>query len=70
MEADRFHEFCDRHLGHLDEVADAFFGSDTARDAVRQKVSALYPEHEIEAFTEMFWQRIQSWRQTEGSRVP
>ena len=66
LEADRFAEFCDRHLGHLDEVADAFFGSQTCRDAVRQKVQALYPEHEIEQFTELFWQRIQHWREIEA----
>ncbi|MDX1460801.1 MAG: hypothetical protein R3348_07060 [Xanthomonadales bacterium] len=62
FEADRFESFCEKHLGHLDEVADEFFGSDVARDAVRQKVEALFPEHEIEEFTELFWQRIQRWR--------
>ena len=66
LEADRFEEFCATHLSHLDEVADAFFGSQTCRDAVRQKVQALYPEHEIEAFTELFWQRIQHWREVEA----
>ncbi len=62
FEYDRFLAFCDRHLGHLDEVADEFFGSDVARDAVRQKVTALYPDNEVEEFTEMFWRRIQAWR--------
>jgi hypothetical protein len=71
-ETDRFWEFCDKHLGHLDELADEFFGSPLARDAVRQKVTALYPEHEIEEFTEFFWQRIQLWRTRERdtSRFP
>jgi hypothetical protein len=23
---------------------------------------ALYPAHEVETFTELFWQRIQAWR--------
>lgn len=55
----RFTEFCDTHLAHLDEVADEFFRSDVARAAVHKKVSALYPEHEIESFTELFWGRIQ-----------
>ncbi|ANO53001.1 ATP-grasp domain-containing protein [Woeseia oceani] len=64
--ADEFYEFCDKHLGHLDEVALAFFGTETVRDAIRKKVSALYPEHEIDEFTELFWSRIQSWRQGEG----
>ena len=63
METARFEEFCEKHLSHLDEVAAEFFGTDEARDAVRQKVTALYPEHEIDQFTDLFWQRIQTWRE-------
>jgi hypothetical protein len=59
---DDFIEFCDKHLSHLDEVAVEFFGSDVVRGAIHKKVSALYPEHEIEEFTELFWNRIQDWR--------
>ena len=39
----RFQEFCAKHLPHLDEVAWEFFGTDRAKDAVRQKVAALFP---------------------------
>jgi hypothetical protein len=67
FEADRFGEFCETHLSHLDEVASEFFASDIVRDAIHQKVEALYPEHEIEPFTELFWNRIQDWRQREGA---
>ena len=67
FEIDRFEEFCDQHLGHLDEVADAFFAKDLVRDAIHQKVTALYPEHEIDEFTELFWDRIQDWRAREGA---
>ena len=67
FEYDRFTEFCDTHLSHLDEVAIEFFGSDTVRDAIRQKVEALYPEHEIDEFTELFWGRIQQWRQEQAA---
>lgn len=62
FEADQFEEFCDKHLSHLDEVAYEFFGSDLVMDAIREKVAALYPEHEHEQFTELFWERIQNWR--------
>jgi hypothetical protein len=62
FDAERFEEFCDRHLAHLDEVAHEFFGSDVVLDAIRQKVEALYPEHEVDQFTELFWDRVQSWR--------
>lgn len=68
FDTERFREFCQTHLSHLDEVAYDFFASDTLRDAIHQKVSALFPPHEIEEFTEMFWQRIQNWRDTEGAQ--
>ena len=38
------------------------------RDAIRQKVTALFPAHEIDEFTELFWQRVQHWREQEGAR--
>ncbi len=66
FEADKFEEFCARHLAHLDEVAYEFFGKDIVLDAIRQKVAALYPEHELDEFTELFWNRIQEWRRLEG----
>ena len=56
-----FEEFCEKHLGHLEEVTIEFFGSDLGRDAVRQKVVALYPEEEVDEFTSLFWDRIQQW---------
>ena len=63
FELDAFNDFCQQHLSHLDEVANGFFGSDIVRDAIRQKVTALFPEHEIEEFTEFFWNRVQAWRE-------
>jgi len=66
LDAEAFGEFCERHLGHLDAVADEFFGTGQARDAVRQKVTALFPAHEVDAFTELFYGRIQQWRAAEG----
>jgi hypothetical protein len=62
LDSDAFEEFCARHLSHLDAVADEFFGTEQARDAVRQKVAALFPPHEVEQFTELFHGRIQQWR--------
>jgi len=62
LETARFEEFCARHLGHLDQVAFDFFASPEAKEAVRLKVAALFPEHEVEKFTELFWGRIQEWR--------
>lgn len=66
FETERFHEFCDAHLPHLDEVAWEFFGGEEAKDAVRKKVEALYPEDEVEEFTELFFERVQEWRRDES----
>ena len=62
FETARFEEFCAKELANLDELAWEFFATPIARDAVRQKVAALFPTHEIETFTELFWRRIQAWR--------
>ena len=68
FETERFRDFCREHLGHLDELAYEFFGSDTMRDAVHRKVSALFPAHEIDEYTELFWSRVQTWREQEGAQ--
>lgn len=69
MDCQRFEEFCQQHLSHLDEVAIGFFGTDQARDAIRNKVVALFPEHEVDEYTELFWNRIQQWRQDQAASV-
>jgi len=68
FEAERFEEFCAEHLAHLDEVAWEYFGGDEAKQAVRGKVEALFPEHEHDEFTEHFWDRIQAWRAWDAER--
>jgi len=69
FESERFEEFCNEHLGHLDEVAYEFFGTDLARQAIRLKVQALFPEHEVDRFTDHFWGLTQFWRKTEADRM-
>jgi hypothetical protein len=66
FDSERFEEFCAAHLPHLAAVAHEFFGTGAARDAVRAKVAALYPPHEVEQFTELFCARIERWRSEEG----
>lgn len=66
METERFEAFRAEHLRHLDEVAWEVLGEPGTRDAVRQKVAALFPSHEIDVFTEHFWDLIQRWRNEEG----
>jgi hypothetical protein len=69
FDVERFEEFCDRHIPHLEEAAWEFFATDTAREAVRQKTAALYPPHEVEPFTELFFARIQQWREKNFGRI-
>jgi hypothetical protein len=69
LDADRFAEFKARHLGPLAETAWEFFGTDKAKEAVRLKTAAMYPAHEVEEFTELFWSRIQRWRDDEAAGV-
>jgi hypothetical protein len=69
FETDRFRDFCDKHLSHLDEVAWEFFGTERAKELVRAKVAALYPAHEIEQFASHFFGLIQFWRKTEADRL-
>ena len=59
----KFEEFNAKYLGHLDEIVLKFFTTDVAKEAVRIKVAALFPAHEVDAFTELFWKRIGAWRQ-------
>jgi len=69
LESDRFAEFCDLHLSHMDELVWEFFGTESAKEAVRSKVRELFPPHELEQFTEHFWGLIQFWRKTETDRM-
>ena len=67
LDADRFAEFKAKHLGGLAETAFEFFGTEKAKEAVRLKTAAMYPAHEVEEFTELFWSRIQRWRDDEAA---
>jgi hypothetical protein len=68
-ETDRFWDFCDKHLPHLDEVTWEYFGTGRAKEALRRKVAVLFPEHEVERFTEHFWGLLEFWRHTERDRL-
>lgn len=68
LDADRFEEFCAKHLPTFDDVANEFFGTDEAKSYVRAKVAALFPKHEIESFTEHFFAQIQDWRRDDRLR--
>jgi hypothetical protein len=65
LEADRFQEFDQKHLRPVDEQAWVWFGSDRCKQAIRMKVQNVYPAHEVDEFTERFWQLVQKGREEE-----
>lgn len=69
FETDRFAAFCDEHMADLDAVALEFFGSQRFRTIVREKVASLYPDHEIEPFTDHFFGLVRFWCKTERDRL-
>jgi len=68
-DVDAFEAFSATHLADLDEVTYDYFATDRARDTVRAKVATLFPEQEVDSFTDHFWGLIQFWRQTESDRL-
>lgn len=69
FDTDAFVEFNETYLKDLDAIALEFFGTERFREIVRAKVAALYPEHEIDRFTDHFFGMIQFWRKTETDRI-
>jgi hypothetical protein len=67
FDADRFEDFVARHLPTFDEVAWEWFGTDECRAAIRAKVTALFPAHEIDEFTEHFFGQVQAWRRDDAA---
>ena len=49
-----FEAFSKAHLAPLEEAAFAWFRSDRCLDAIRQKVSHVFPAHEVDEFTGKF----------------
>jgi hypothetical protein len=67
FETERFGEFCETHMADLDAVVHEWFGGEAARDAVQRKVAAVFPPHEVEEFTEVFFGRVQRWREDDAA---
>ncbi|MCA8968307.1 MAG: hypothetical protein KDC95_00935 [Planctomycetes bacterium] len=65
FDADAFESFCKSELADLDSIAWDWFGTEDCHNAIRAKVAALYPEDEHDEFSELFWRRVQLWRERE-----
>ena len=69
FDTERFAAFNDKWLGDLDAIALEYFGTERFRGIVRAKAEAMYPAHEVEAFTEHFFGLVGFWRKTEAERL-
>ena len=59
LSADEFAEFCKKHLAPLEDAARKWFRSDRCRDAIRKKVTHMYPAHEVDEFSARFFALVQ-----------
>ncbi len=66
FDAEAFEAFREQHLKPLDEITWDYFGTPRAKEVIRAKVATLFPEHERDEFTDLFWTQIQDWRDTEN----
>ena len=68
-DTDAFVKWNEENLGDLDTLALEFFGTPKFKTIVRSKVASLYPEHEVDTFTNHFFGMVQFWRKTESDRL-
>ncbi|WP_433292469.1 ATP-grasp domain-containing protein [Actinoplanes sp. CA-030573] len=61
FETDRYRDFCDTHLAHVDEVVHDWVASDEFRSLLRETVRATYPVHEHEKFLAHFGGLVDAW---------
>jgi hypothetical protein len=54
MSTTQFETFSNKHLRPLEEAAFAWFRSERCLEAIRMKVSNVFPEHEVDEFTAKF----------------
>jgi hypothetical protein len=54
MSTTQFETFSNKHLRPLEEAAFAWFRSERCLEAIRLKVSNVFPEHEVDEFTAKF----------------
>lgn len=61
FETERFEEFCDKHLSHLDDVAHEYFASREFDDLLLRSIAETFPPHERDHFTGRYRQLIAQW---------
>jgi hypothetical protein len=61
FETERYHEFCDRSLAHVDELVHDWIASQEFDDLLVETVRSTYPRHEQEQFVAHFRGLIGQW---------
>jgi hypothetical protein len=61
FDAARYHEFCDKYLGHLDEMVLEYFASSEFDDLLVRTVSDTFPAHEQDHFIPHYRGLITAW---------
>jgi hypothetical protein len=61
FETERYHEFCERSLGHVDELVHDWIASDEFDGLLVDTVRSTYPAHEHERFTAHFRGLVGHW---------
>jgi hypothetical protein len=61
FETDRYRDFCDTHLSHVNEIVHDWVSSDEFRSLLRETVRATYPVHEHDKFLGHFGGLVDAW---------
>ncbi|UQU68304.1 hypothetical protein COUCH_19320 [Couchioplanes caeruleus] len=61
FETEKYEEFCEKHLSHIDEMVHGWIGSPEFRSLLSETVRAMYPPHEHERFLGHFGGLIDAW---------
>ena len=69
FQADRFHEFCDKHLCHIEDVAHEYFASNEFDDLLVRSVKETFQPHERDHFTGHYRHLIAKWSKTHAAGV-
>ena len=69
FDADRYHDFCDSRLAHVDELVLEWIGSADFDRLLVGTVRSTYPAHEHERFVEHLRGLVAQWVREQGERL-
>jgi hypothetical protein len=66
FDVQRYHEFCDRYLGHVDEMVHEWISSPEFRTLLDDTVRSTFPAHEHDSFLAHYHGLIDAWVRDHG----